>query len=607
MGLRIGRNLLGVVGEVVLEVFSAKVRVCSVGQQKVWKARPRLRSCMESFRRKRRGCDRRCARPVWRRMRLGTLFGKVFAGVGWRREDGRVSAVDGAALELAGKASPLQATAWDLAWKPSALGEKASALGGKASPLEGVSHRKGRREPQEHSPFVTQGRQEWLCHVERGGLRGVGRSGWVCWAVLVLLVGWGSSVSGQQSLAQQTSQQQTQGQQAQQSSAQQPSQQQPQGQGTQQGQQAQPQTQEQPKAQQPQAQAQDKQPAAQQGAQAKIAVEVKTVSVLATVRDKHGKIVSDLKKEDFAIEEDGKAQTIDYFAREKDLPLRLGLLVDTSLSQRKVLEQERSASYSFLDHLLRENKDLAFVIHFDREVELLQDFTPSRPKLQAALQKLETPQSDYGSGSSGGSSGGSGGSGGGGSGGGSGSGSSGGRGSRQHGGGTQLYDAIYLASDELMSKQQGRKAVIILSDGVDHGSKETLRDAIETAQRADTVVYSILFKDDEGYGNRGGVGMGPYGGMGRRGGGGRYPQQDRPDGKRILEQISKATGGRLYEVSKKETVDKIYSEIEEELRNQYSLGYTPGKDEEAGYHKIVVTTKSKELVVQARDGYYLGK
>jgi len=168
-----------------------------------------------------------------------------------------------------------------------------------------------------------------------------------------------------------------------------------------------------------------------------------------------------------------------------------------------------------------------------------------------------------------------------------------------------LYDAIYLAADELMSKQQGRKAVIILSDGVDHGSKETLRDAIETAQRADTVVYSILFKDDEGYGNRGGVRMGGYGGGGRRGGG--YPQQDRPDGKKILQEISKATGGRLYEASKKETVEKIYAEIEEELRNQYRLGYTPGKDEETGYHKIVVTTKDKEMVVQARDGYYSGR
>lgn len=165
--------------------------------------------------------------------------------------------------------------------------------------------------------------------------------------------------------------------------------------------------------------------------------------------------------------------------RESDQPLRLGLLVDTSLSQRRVLEQERSASYSFLDHLLRPEKDLDFVIHFDREVELLQEFTSSCPKLQAALQALQTPQFDSNSG-------------GGGNGGGRGGGD--GRGSPRRGGGTLLYDAIYLASDELMSKQQGRKALIILSDGVDHGSKETLTAAIETAQRADTVVYSILFK-----------------------------------------------------------------------------------------------------------------
>jgi VWFA-related protein len=176
-----------------------------------------------------------------------------------------------------------------------------------------------------------------------------------------------------------------------------------------------------------------------------------------------------------------------------------------------------------------------------------------------------------------------------------------GRGSRRRGGGTLLYDAIYLASDELMSKQQGRKALIILSDGVDHGSKETLATAIETAQRADTVVYSILFKDDED-GNRGGFSMGQRGGGGRRGG--RNPQEERPDGKKVLQQISKATGGRLYEVSKKETVDKIYSEIEEELRNQYSLAYTPEKNEGPGYHKITVSTKQKDLLVQARDGYY---
>ena len=142
--------------------------------------------------------------------------------------------------------------------------------------------------------------------------------------------------------------------------------------------------------------AQQTQPAQNQQAQSpgKIAVEVKTVSVLATVRDKHGKIISNLAKDDFVLEEDGRPQNINYFVRESDQPLRLGLLVDTSLSQRRVLEQERSASYSFLDHLLRPEKDLDFVIHFDREVELLQEFTSSRPKLQAALQALQTPQLD---------------------------------------------------------------------------------------------------------------------------------------------------------------------------------------------------------------------
>ncbi len=344
---------------------------------------------------------------------------------------------------------------------------------------------------------------------------------------------------------------------------------------------------------------------AAQGGTPKIAIQVKAVSVQATVRDKHGKIIPNLTKEDFTVAEDGRPQTINYFVKEGDVPLRLGLLVDTSLSQRRVLDQERSASYSFLDQLLRQDKDLAFVIHFDKDVELLQDFTASRPKLQAALQSLQTPQYDSSSGSGsggGGSQGGGGGSGGNG-------GYGGGHGGHSHGG-TALYDAIFLAADELMSKQKGRKALIILSDGVDHGSKETLASAIQTAQRADTVIYSILFKDeDEGnYGHQGGM-MGPRGGMGggRRGGGGRYPQEERPDGKKILTQISKETGGRLFQVSKKETVDKIYADIQEELRSQYSLGYTPDKDTGAGYHKILVTVKDKEMVVQARDGYYSGE
>jgi VWFA-related protein len=318
--------------------------------------------------------------------------------------------------------------------------------------------------------------------------------------------------------------------------------------------------------------------------------DVKVVNVLATVRDKHGQIVSNLTKDDFKLEEDGRPQTIRYFAKETDLPLTLGLLVDTSMSQRRVLEQERIASYAFLEHLMREDKDKAFVIHFDWEIELLQDLTSSRQKLNVALEKLDNPQFQQ---SGGGGSPGSGG---------------------HRGGGTTLYDAVFLASDELMQKQQGRKALIILSDGVDTGSKLTFTRAIEAAQRANTLVYSILFSDPESYGNRGyGVHMGGMGGgMGRPGGGGMgrggpqgYPRESLPDGKKVLEQISRETGGRFFEVSKKQSIDQIYASIEEELRNQYSLGYTPDKaDTSPGYHKIHLTTTQKDLVVQARDGYY---
>ena len=120
--------------------------------------------------------------------------------------------------------------------------------------------------------------------------------------------------------------------------------------------------------------------------------DVNVVNVLATVRNKQGQIVNTLSKDDFKLEDDGRPQTIRYFAQVTDLPLTLGLLVDTSLSQRKVLEQERTASYKFLEDLLREWKDKAFVVHFDSEIELLQDLTSSRPKLEAALQKLEVPR-----------------------------------------------------------------------------------------------------------------------------------------------------------------------------------------------------------------------
>ena len=326
---------------------------------------------------------------------------------------------------------------------------------------------------------------------------------------------------------------------------------------------------------------------------AKISVKVDVVNVLATVRDKHGKIVNNLTKDDFTLTEDGRDQSIHYFSRETDIPLTLGLLIDTSRSQTRVLDQERSASHSFLDQMVREDRDRAFVIHFDHEVELLQDLTSSHQKLEAALGSLRTAEYTQTSSTGGGGNW---------PGGPHGSGRHGGH----HGGGTMLYDAVFLASDELMRKQEGRKALVVLSDGVDTGSKESLEAAIESAQRANTVVYSILFKDDEAYGRGGGFGHPSIGFPGGGRGGQRYPEQRRPDGKKILERISKETGGRLFEVSKKEPIDQIYSQITEELRNQYNLGYTPDRtaSNDSSYHKIQVAAKQKDLVVQARDGYY---
>jgi VWFA-related protein len=355
--------------------------------------------------------------------------------------------------------------------------------------------------------------------------------------------------------------------------------------------------QQQPAGRQPSPPPAPSEPSQPPASQAKITTESKLVTVYATVRDKKGTIVNSLTKDDFVLEEDGHAQPITNFARESDLPLTMGLLVDTSMSQRRVLEQERHASYTFLDHMLRDTgdkKDRAFVIHFDHEVELLQDLTSSRQKLEAALESLETPRPQLASQTSGGSSGG----------------GSGHGGGSHHGGGggTLLYDAVFLGADEVLKKEQGRKALIVLSDGVDRGSQESLDGAVRAAQRANTIVYSILFKDEESHDSHGGYGGG-YGGHGggmggHRGGQQRYPQEDRPDGKKVLERISKETGGRLFVVSKKETVDEIYSQIEQELRHQYILGYPPQATATGVYHRIHLATKQKDLTVQSRDGYY---
>lgn len=277
--------------------------------------------------------------------------------------------------------------------------------------------------------------------------------------------------------------------------------------------------------------------------EATFSTSVDLVTLLATVRNRDGGIVNDLNQDDFVLEEDGRPQIILYFSREANLPLILGLLVDTSRSELRLLEPERSASYTFLDRMLRE-QDRAFVASFDIHVQMLQPLTSSREQLRAALDRLRIP----------------------------------GRIS------TLLYDAIHRTADDPMRKQKGRKAFILLSDGVDFRSKTTLPAAIEYAQRADTLVYAIWFHERAV-----------------------FPLQAayQSHGRRVMERLSRETGGRFFEVTKDQSIETIYSQIEEELRNQYSLGYTsdnPATDKQ--YRKIRLTTKHPGLIVQTRQGYY---
>lgn len=336
-------------------------------------------------------------------------------------------------------------------------------------------------------------------------------------------------------------------------------------------------------------------------------VQVNEVILPVTVRDNKGKIVPSLKIDDFILHEDGRPQTIKTFTHESNLPFRLGLMVDTSRSQSNALTDERTATGKFIDQMLAQPADKAFLLHFDHQVELLQDFTASKPKLHHELDDMST--SSYSSDRAGSSSDDGGGNGGG--------------GSQRRGGGTQMYDAIYLAANELMLKEHGRKALIILSDGVDRGSKESLNDAIDAAEKANLTIYTVYFKGEEdhngggmnpGMGRRGGMGGGGYpgGGGGYPGGGGRRgptgSNEPKVDGKKILEQIATRTGGLWFEAKKKDSFDEIYAQIGEELHGQYLLTYTPDKsgssDDSDGFHKILLKAKDEKLQVITREGYY---
>ena len=349
-------------------------------------------------------------------------------------------------------------------------------------------------------------------------------------------------------------------------------------------------------------------------------VDARQVNIPVVVHDKKGALVQNLAKDNFVLQVDGHPQTIRTFNLDTDLPLTLGLLVDVSLSQRDAIDDERTASFAFLDDALTgpAGRDKAFIVQFARQTDLLQDVTSAKPRLQAALKQLETPASGGDSDNSSSNTG-------------SNSSDSSTRSRRAT---TTLYDALFLASDELMSKQTGRKAIILLSDGVDSGSKESLASSIEAAQRADTIVYAIYFKGREtsggfnqNQGRQGGGGFpgGRGGGGGYPGGGGGYPggrgggggQGRQPeglptniDGKKILQRMADETGGSLFEVSKKETVADIYKQIAQELRAQYRLGYTPDKESASdGYHRIVLSlskSSPRDLFIQTRDGYYSG-
>ena len=279
--------------------------------------------------------------------------------------------------------------------------------------------------------------------------------------------------------------------------------------------------------------------------------DVKVVNVLATVRTKKNEIVRDLTKDDFVHSESGRPQTIRYFSRESELPLTVGLMVDTSMSQQRVLESERSASFRFLDQVLRESKDKLFVMQFDMAVQLRQPLTSSRRDLEEILPYVDTPTRRELS--------------------------------LQTGGGTLLYDAIVQASNAVLQNQRNRKAMIVLSDGDDNGSTATLTDAVEAAQRADTLVYSILFSDPG------------------------FPGHFRfgADGRGALMRLSKDTGASFFEVSKKQSIEQIYEAIQEELRSQYNLGFIsdqPGEISE--FRSLRLATKQKGLIVQSRERYW---
>ena len=293
-------------------------------------------------------------------------------------------------------------------------------------------------------------------------------------------------------------------------------------------------------------------------------VNVEVVQLFFNVKDKHGALIPNLNQSDFSLFEDGQPQTIKYFKAESDLPLTLGILIDSSGSQMRVLDMEKEVGGSFLESALRP-KDEAFVISFDVDITLLQDFTNSVSRLKHALNvaKINTggvscsggpigPQGPIPCSSSGPR-------------------------------GTALYDAVYLASHDELSHEVGRKAMILLTDGEDEGSRLKIKDAIEAAQKADAICYVLLIAD-RGFGGWGGPYTGPA----------------------EMKKLTQETGGRVIEVGNKiEKLRDAFDQISRELRSQYNIGYTPTNSARDGsFRKVDIKPKQSDFKIQARSGYY---
>jgi VWFA-related protein len=291
-------------------------------------------------------------------------------------------------------------------------------------------------------------------------------------------------------------------------------------------------------------------------------VEVNLVNILFNVRDKKSGLVGNLNKDDFKVFEDGKEQEVKYFNRETDLPLTIGLLIDVSASQMNLIEIEKNAAYQFFGTVLRK-QDLAFLISFGEDSELLQDYTNSPKLLRAGLDGLQVSSGVGGFGP-------------------------GPVPTISQPRGTVLYDAVYVASADQLKGQVGRKVLVLITDGEDEGSKYKISQAIEAAQKADALIYGFYYVDRRFYMSRGNIFAG--------------------GSDSALRQMSEDTGGHVFHIDNKLTLQEAFTQLQDEMRSQYAIGYTPTNPTKDGtFRKLEIKTTNKDWKIQARKGYYATK